>query len=256
MRLCLLASGSKGNAALLDDGHTCLLIDAGLSGRELCRRLDLVGVSADSIDALLITHEHADHIKGLAPMVRRFHIPVHLHTELAGRLADVGRHESVQEFETGAPWQIGEFVVEAFPVSHDSIAPVGFTINGSLGKIGFATDLGMTTRLVECHLQNCKALVIETNHDEEMLRDGPYPWHLKQRIKSNRGHLSNTMSGQLVQNLVWPGLNAIFLAHLSDANNCPQLACRTVQNVLNSQNQCAPQLTLGLQDVPTGWVDL
>lgn len=241
---------------MIADGDTCILIDAGLSAREICRRLDLLGIDPAMLDALLVTHEHSDHIRGLGPLVRRLNIPVYLHTELAGKLADVGRPELVKEFVDGPEWQVAGLSLRAFPITHDACAPVGFVVEGSGGKIGFATDLGIATRLVAQSLRECRALVVETNHDEEMLRDGPYPWSLKQRVRSNHGHLSNMAGGQLLDQLLWPGLDAVFLAHLSETNNEPELARRAVEDVLAQQNQCSPALTIGLQNEPSGWVEL
>lgn len=256
MRISLLASGSKGNAALIDNGDTRILIDAGLSAREICRRMELRGIDPATIDALLVTHEHTDHIRGLGPLVRRLNIPVYLHTDIAGKLADVGKPEAVKEFVDGPEWQLGSLSLQAFSVTHDAGAPVGFVIEGAKGKVGFATDLGIATRLVVQSLQNCQALVVETNHDEEMLRDGPYPWSLKQRVRSNHGHLSNSAGGQLLDQLLWPGLETVLLAHLSDTNNEPELAYRAVDDVLAHQNQCSPDVKVCRQDEPSGWVEL
>jgi phosphoribosyl 1,2-cyclic phosphodiesterase len=133
------------------------------------------------------------------------------------------------------------------------LAPVGFTFSGELGKVGVATDLGVVTRLVTECLQGCRALVVETNHDEEMLRDGPYPWQLKQRVRSHHGHLSNNAGGQLLQDVVWPGLEAVFLGHLSDTNNRPELALQAATGVLAKQNVCAPEVLIGKQNSPVKW---
>lgn len=256
MRFCLLASGSKGNAAILENGQTRLLIDAGLSAREICRRLDLVGVAPESLDALIVTHEHGDHIRGLGPLVRRLDLPVYLHTDLAGRLKDVGRPDAVREFDSGGHWQIGDVDVMAYPVTHDAVAPVGFTFSAEAGKVGFVTDLGIATRLVEQQLHGCRALVLETNHDEMMLRDGPYPWSLKQRVRSNHGHLSNPAAADLLDGLLWDGLENLLLAHLSETNNAPQLALDAVQATLAEQDLCRPAVTVAMQDEPTPWVTL
>lgn len=256
MRFCLLASGSKGNAAIVESGATRLLIDAGLSARELCRRMQLVGVDPASLDALLLSHEHADHLRGLGPLVRRFDLPVYLHTGLAARLADAGRPGLVREFEAGSVWQVGALQIQVFPVTHDATSPVGFTFQSDAGKIGMATDLGIATRLVEQHLLGCRALVVETNHDEQMLRDGPYPWPLKQRVRSSHGHLSNTAAAQLIDRLLWDGLEALVLAHLSETNNLPALARHAVAQVLNSQTLCLPQVKVAAQNVPTGWIEI
>jgi phosphoribosyl 1,2-cyclic phosphodiesterase len=254
MRVCLLASGSKGNSLLVESGRTRLLIDAGLSARELRRRLELVGVAIETIDALLITHEHTDHVRGLGPLVRQFGLPVYLQTDLARHLADVGNPQCVQEFVAGEDFTVNDLTVSPFAVTHDSLAPVGFTFSGERGKIGVATDLGVATRLVMESLRGCRALVLETNHDEEMLRDGPYPWPLKQRVRSAHGHLSNRAGSSLLQDLLWPGLETVFLGHLSETNNRPELALKSVNQVLETQTVCQPQLIVGQQDAPQLWV--
>lgn len=256
MRLCLLASGSKGNAAILEVNRTRILIDAGISARDLARRLELVGIDGQDLDALVITHEHTDHVRGLGPLVRRYNLPVYLHTEIAGQLADIGRTAAVREFAPGQAWSIGDVEVRAFSVTHDAISPVGFTFSCEAGKIGMATDLGAATRLVEQQLMGCRALILETNHDESMLRDGPYPWPLKQRVRSRHGHLSNPAAAELLDSLLWDGLEALVLAHLSATNNLPVLARQAVDRVLSAQTLCAPRVTVGSQSVPTAWVEL
>jgi len=253
MQICLLASGSKGNSLLIQSGQTRLLIDAGLSFRELRRRLDAIGVAAESLSALLVTHEHTDHVRGLGPLVRQLDLPVYLHTDLAGRLVDVGNRHCVREFVDGEDFVVNDLSIRPFAITHDSLAPVGFTLSGEHGKVGIATDLGIATRLVAECLQGCRALVIETNHDEEMLRDGPYPWSLKQRVRSSHGHLSNKAGSALLQGLLWPGLEAVFLGHLSETNNRPELALAAVSQVLGTQTVCAPRVLVGRQHASLGW---
>ncbi len=253
MKICLLASGSKGNAILVESGQTRLLIDAGLSARELRKRLAAVGVEAESLDALLITHEHGDHVRGLGPLVRQLDLPVYLQTDLAGKISDPGKPASVREFADGEEFTIKDLTIRPFAITHDCLAPVGFTLNGEQGKVGVATDLGVVTRLVTDCLQGCRALVLETNHDEELLRDGPYPWSLKQRVRSNHGHLSNHAGSNLLRNLLWSGLETVFLGHLSETNNRPELAVEAVGNVLGRQNICDPQVLLGKQQLPVLW---
>lgn len=253
MKTSLLASGSKGNSVLLESGQTRVLIDAGLSARELRKRLDSVAVEAESIDALLITHEHGDHVRGLGPLVRQLDLPVYLQTDLAGKLPDIGKPECVREFVDGEDFTIKDLTIRPFAVTHDCLAPVGFTLDSEFGKVGVATDLGVATRLVTERLQDCRVLVIETNHDEELLRDGPYPWKLKQRVRSNHGHLSNNAAGDLLQSLLWGGLETVFLGHLSETNNRPELALEVVSAVLEKQTLCEPQILLGQQDRPVSW---
>jgi phosphoribosyl 1,2-cyclic phosphodiesterase len=253
VKVSLLASGSKGNSLLLCSGQSRLLIDAGLSAREITRRLALVDVAADTLDAILVTHEHIDHVRGLGLLSRRHSLPVYLHHALAGFLQDNHGTDTLVEFETGEEFAIGDFAVRAFPVTHDAIATVAFTVTGTFGRIGVATDLGTATRLVAEELRNCRCLVLESNHDENLLRDGPYPWPLKQRIRGSHGHLSNRDSAGLLESLCWEGLETVCLAHLSETNNLPGLAEATAREVLDRQTCCRPNLLLGRQDRPTSW---
>lgn len=253
MKICLLGSGSRGNALLVESGHTRVLIDAGFSAREVCRRLELVGVAPESIDALLVTHEHSDHIRGLGPLVRRLRLPVYIHTDVVGNLKAVGELGSVREFDERQGFLVGDLSIQPFPITHDARSPVGFVIETPAGKVGVATDLGIATRLVAERLQGCHALVLESNHDEELLRDGPYPWALKQRVRSKHGHLSNRDSGALLKQLLWDGLESVLLAHLSETNNCPDLARSVAAAIIHEQNGCDPELLVGRQGVPVSW---
>lgn len=253
MKISLLASGSKGNALLVCAGKSRVLVDAGLSARELGRRLNLAGVEPRDLDGVLVTHEHIDHVRGLGVFSRRWQVPVYAHCAIVSRLADEGHAAGVNEFETGTDLAVGDFSVRAFPVSHDALATVGFTLSSPAGKVGVATDLGLVTRLVSEELRRCRCLVLEFNHDEELLRDGPYPWPLKQRIRSSHGHLANPASAALLENLCWEGLEAVFLAHLSETNNRPELAEAAAASVLARQHRCRPQLAIGCQDRPVGW---
>lgn len=253
MKICLLASGSKGNSILIESGSTKILVDAGLSAREIRKRLELVGVDSHDLSALLITHEHTDHIRGLGPLVRQMKIPVYLQTDLARKLPDIGATEYVREFSEGEEFHFEDVLVRPFAVTHDALAPVGFTFSTEEGKVGLATDLGVVTRLVADCLLGCRALILETNHDDEMLRDGPYPWALKQRVRSNHGHLSNRAGSDLLRHLLWDGLESVFLGHLSETNNRPELALAEVQQVLTAQTHCDPEVVLGKQGMPVMW---
>lgn len=247
MRVCQLASGSQGNALYIESDESRILIDAGLSGRELARRLSSIGVDADDLNAVFVTHEHLDHCRGLGAMARRHHLPLYAHGATLDALPRLGRVRSLNEFDVGDPFVFRDMQVLPFPVTHDAASPVGFTIETRCGKIGIATDLGMPTRLVAQRLRNCRVLVIESNHDEKMLRDGPYPWHLKERIRGSHGHLSNRACADLLQELSWPGLEMVFLAHLSEQNNCPDLAGRMAREVVKSANVCAPRIDVASQ---------
>ncbi len=248
MRVCLLASGSKGNAIYVESGKQGILIDAGLSARELAHRLQGIGVAAEDLNALLVTHEHGDHCRGIGPMARKYQLPVYIHPQALGQLPRIGKLPEVIELDSATTVEFGGMKVKTFPLTHDAAAPLGYTVETAQGKIGVATDLGIATRLVADRLQRCRVLVLETNHDEDMLRDGPYPWPLKQRIRSNHGHLSNKAAAQLLEGLVWEGLEAVFLAHLSEVNNHPDLALDGIRQALDRQSLCNPRLIVGAQE--------
>jgi phosphoribosyl 1,2-cyclic phosphodiesterase len=248
LRVCQLASGSKGNAVYIESGETRILIDAGLSATELRRRLAGIGVSADELHAILVTHEHGDHCRGVGVMARRHRVPVYLHPATHGALPLLGMVPELREFEVGRPFALRDMQIYPFQVSHDAAAPVGFTIDTPEGKIGLATDLGLATRLVAEHLKSCRVLVLESNHDEQLLLDGPYPWHLKQRIRGHHGHLSNAAAAQLLADLLWDGMESVFLAHLSEVNNLPHLAENSARQVLAVQNFCQPSIIIGSQE--------
>jgi phosphoribosyl 1,2-cyclic phosphodiesterase len=253
MNVSLLASGSKGNSLLISSKDGNLLIDAGLSARETVRRLASLGVAPEELTAILVTHEHVDHVRGLELLSRRYRLPVYLHHATAGALAGNQRPATLVEFETGMEFVVAGLAVKSFPVTHDAEAPVGFTVTSSYGTLGLATDLGIATRLVAEELNRCRYLVLESNHDETLLRDGPYPWPLKQRIRSKHGHLSNWESAELLGKLCWDGLEAVFLAHLSETNNHPDLAATAAREVLGRQCCCQPELLIGCQDRPISW---
>lgn len=253
MRVCLLASGSKGNAVYVETRQSRLLIDSGVSLRELKARLGLIGVEVASLDAVFLTHEHDDHCRGLGPLARAHRLPIWSDPDTwRAAMARIGAVPQFHEFRAGETVQFRDLQIETFPVTHDAAACVGFTLESTEGRIGVATDLGIATRLVAQRLTGCRALVLEFNHDEELLRDGPYPWHLKQRIRSNHGHLSNPAAAQLLDGLLWDGLEAVLLAHLSETNNTPGHALTAARQVLDRQNRCGPELILGCQHCPSG----
>lgn len=247
MRVCLLASGSKGNAVFVETGDTRLLIDSGCSAREICLRLNSAGVDPATIDAILVTHEHGDHISGVGSLARRLKVPVMIsYPTLAAGRNRLGKMDPV-EFESGYDFTFRGIRIDPFPITHDACDPVGFLLESGEGRVGVATDLGIATRLVREKLKGCRALVLESNHDEEMLLNGPYPWHLKQRIKSRHGHLSNSESVDLLQDLVHERLEGLFLAHLSEVNNHPDKASEATAAFLAGQTTCNPRLFVGDQ---------
>jgi len=247
VRVCLLASGSKGNSVFVEAGASRVLVDAGLSARELLLRLAAIGVEGQGLDAILISHEHTDHIRGAGALARKLKIPLLAsHPTCRAGCTSIGKTEVI-EFESGCPFTFNDIRIDPFPITHDASDPVGFMIECGEGKIGIATDLGIATRLVAEKLKGCRALVLESNHDEEMLANGPYPWHLKQRIRSRHGHLSNSDSAALLDEIIHPGLEAVFLAHLSEVNNDPVIAFDAATRLVQSRNICSPRLIIGDQ---------
>ncbi|MGD8368046.1 MAG: MBL fold metallo-hydrolase [Desulfobacterales bacterium] len=246
--VCALASGSRGNAIYLSAGSTAILVDAGLSGVELERRMRSRGLCPDRLDALLVSHEHADHIQGVGVLSRRYKLPVFMTEKTRGALPpSVGKIADIRTFASGRSFSIDGLRLEAFPVSHDASEPSGFIFSRNGLKIGLATDLGIATALVRERLRGCRLLILETNHDRRMLEEGPYPWPLKQRIQSRLGHLCNEASRDLLAALVHDGLSHVILAHLSQTNNTPEKALAAVAPALNASRA---KLTVALQDVP------
>ena len=247
MRVCLLASGSKGNSLYVETGRTKLLVDAGLSAREITARLAALGVSGAEIDAIIITHEHCDHVRGAGALARKHDLPVFISYPACREAENLFRSVRRVEFESGSSFEWKDVFIDPFPVTHDTADPVGMVLESREGRIGVATDLGIVTRLVCEKLKGCRVLVLEANHDEELLSNGPYPWHLKQRVKSRHGHLSNSDSAALLAQVTHAGLECLFLAHLSEVNNHPELALKALREPLSAQTICCPQVIIGSQ---------
>jgi phosphoribosyl 1,2-cyclic phosphodiesterase len=223
------------------------LIDAGLSLKEITTRLVNAQIEPASIHAVLVTHEHIDHIRSAGSFARRYKVPVL--TSYATRQAAEHFLQKVEllEFETGYSFTFRNIMVDPFPITHDCCDPVGFVIESCEGKAGTATDLGIVTRLVREKLMGCRALNLESNHDPEMLLNGPYPWALKQRIQSRHGHLSNQDSLELLHDLAHGSLDVVVMAHLSEVNNHPDKVIATTTAFLRDQNCCAPRIVIGEQ---------
>lgn len=244
LSVCILASGSRGNSIYISNGSTSVLVDAGLSGIEIERRLASQGLSPESLDAILVTHEHSDHVSGVGVMARRYDLPVHISSATLNASTAIGRINKVINFSCGQPFRINDLEIHPFSISHDACDPSGFTIQSNGCKIGIATDLGIATAMVKTHLSGSSLLILEANHDPDMLETGPYPWPLKQRIRSRSGHLSNKDSATLLQELAHDKLQHIILAHLSEENNLPALAQKTVMEALPS---CCASISVASQ---------
>lgn len=247
LSVCILASGSKGNAILVADNQTRVLFDAGLSGIEIERRCQAKGFHPEQLDAIVVSHEHSDHIQGVGVLARRFGLPVHI-SKKTGQSAGstLGKIADIRYFKCGNPFSVNTWTISPFSISHDAEDPAGFTILNNGLKIGIATDLGVVTEMVKERLKACHILILEANHDPGMLINGPYPWPLKQRIQSRTGHLSNEDSRELVRALKHKSLQHVVLAHLSETNNTPQKALQEVGPALND---CNTKLHVATQDV-------
>ncbi len=327
VRMTVLASGSRGNATMVTGGRTRVLVDAGLSCRELVKRMLQAGEDPHQLDAILITHEHQDHVQGLSVLARKLAIPVYF-TEathrawmrwmvpqkrmsyadwLAGRKAEAARKAaeataggvepdpqaanpfyreaglqecadeaeafageitgkpvteapaldptalpSVEYFRAGKPFSIGDLQVTAFTIPHDAADPVGFVLEGEGVRVGLATDLGYMPANVSQQLRGCDVLMLESNHDLEMLRDGPYPWSVKQRVMSRVGHLSNTAAAEFLERGYDGQAAYVVLAHLSESNNLPELARIAAEWAMRDRMKLlANRLVIAQQHEPT-----
>lgn len=247
MKICSLASGSKGNCLYLETGDTRVLIDAGLSLRETLLRMEGCGLDPASVHAVLVSHEHIDHIRSAGSFSRKFKTPVVVSHLVRDKMEKQFKKCPLVEFESGTALDFRDLRIDPFPITHDACDPVGFVLESREGRCASATDLGIATRLVREKLRGCRALNLESNHDVEMLMNGPYPWELKQRIKSRHGHLSNAESLDLLFELAHEGLEALVMAHLSEVNNHPDHVVRTTRAFLSDQNICAPAVAIGDQ---------
>ncbi|MBP7829771.1 MAG: MBL fold metallo-hydrolase [Kiritimatiellae bacterium] len=250
LQVCVLASGSSGNCIFVGSERTGILIDAGLSGKETLRRLDLLRIAPDRIRAVCVSHEHNDHTAGLRALQRRHGLDLYAN---AGTIEALRRNPDLNDlawkvFSTGFAFAIGDLTVEPFAVSHDAYEPVGFVIAAGRERVGIATDIGIATGLVRERLKGCRVLVIESNHDERMLKEAERPWHLKQRIAGRQGHLSNASAARLVCELTGPELEHVFLVHLSEECNRQDLALNTARQMLDQAGHARIRVSLTFPD--------
>lgn len=249
-QVCILGSGSSGNAIYIASTKTRLLIDAGLSARQIALRLEQLGVVPESINGICVSHEHGDHVAGLRVLQKRHGIPIYANT---GTLQGIMRQPKSSEisariFQTGSPFEIGDISIEPFSVPHDAYEPVGFRMQTQSSCVGVVTDLGMGTSLIREKLKGCQAIIMESNHDEDLLREAPRPWPLKQRIRSRQGHLSNIDAARLISDSATEALEHVFLSHLSSDCNTPEIAMSTVASQLRLDGLGHISLEISLAD--------
>jgi phosphoribosyl 1,2-cyclic phosphodiesterase len=239
----LLASGSRGNCAVVASSTTRILVDAGISCRETFKRVRTLGERPEQISAILVTHEHSDHVAGLQRLAAKLKVPVFMTAPTHHAWNRCVRDEEgkapelpkLEHFAAGRSFQVGDIAVMPFTIPHDAADPVGFTFRAEGVKIGFATDLGYMPVSVRDHLRGCDVLVMESNHDVEMLRSGPYPWAVKQRVMSRVGHLSNEALAEFFSSDYDGFASYVVLAHLSEQNNHPEVARAAAEQALRGR---------------------
>jgi phosphoribosyl 1,2-cyclic phosphodiesterase len=257
VRVLPLGSGSSGNATLVVFGARRLLVDAGLSGRELTSRLEAVGVTPGSLTAILLSHEHHDHARGLERFAVKHRVPVFTTPEALAALNLAPRHLGAwHPFEPGVPFDADGVRVDPFTIPHDAVNPVGFVLEAQGVRVGIATDLGHATTLVVERLRGCQVLVVEANHDDDMLVRGPYPWALKQRIGGRLGHLSNVEAATLLAATADAECRAVILAHLSESNNTAAKARQTVAAALAAAGRSRYDMRVAARRTPTPAVEI
>ncbi|OQX70558.1 MAG: MBL fold metallo-hydrolase [Candidatus Cloacimonas sp. 4484_275] len=256
----VLASGSKGNSILVKTENTKILIDAGLSGIKISEAIRKINLNENKLKALIISHEHSDHISGAGVVCRKYKIPLFItkQTYLVSRHRLGKIPAGIIHFENGETFQIGDLQISTFPSSHDVVDGVNFVLqkqDENNRKLAIATDLGYSSRLMLLKFQEATTIILESNHDEKMLLEGPYPWELKQRVKSRMGHLSNEQAVAVISQIIHPGLKNIILAHLSEINNKPEIAKNLVESYLKTINLDL-NLIVSSQYEPTPIIDV
>ena len=246
LRFCSLASGSSGNCQYIASEEFGILLDAGLTGKYIEKCFSEIGEKIEDVSGILVSHEHSDHVKGVGVLSRRFNIPIYANTStweaMKDKLGEI-KEENRKTFHTGIDFEVGDITVRPFGISHDAVDPVAFSFRHDKVKISVTTDLGYVNEETKEEMLGSDLLMIESNHDVEMLKMGKYPWFLKKRILGSKGHLSNETAGEVIAEMVGGSrpVTHVLLGHLSRENNFPELAFETVKGVLASK-----KITMGL----------
>lgn len=252
LEISVLGSGSRGNATLVRTEKTSVLIDAGFTCKQITLRMAEAGWSPDRLDGIVVSHEHSDHIRGLRVLNRRHEQTLYASEATLDtpevRATELGRTVSIT---AGESFSIGDIDITPFTIPHDAADPLGFIIEAEGIRLGHVTDIGFPTELARHHLRGCHALVLESNHDRDMLINGPYPWPVKQRIMSRSGHLENTDAAVLLADVLHGDLQTVLLAHLSQQNNSPDAASTSFATMLDEKaNGHRPRVIVTSQDTP------
>ena len=258
VKLTILGSGSGGNCAYVETAEARILVDAGFSPRQIRQRLAGIGRAPENLTAILVTHEHTDHIQGLTGIAQKLNIPVYCNRATKDEFESILEARfDCQLFNTGASFEIADVLVDTFTIPHDAQDPVGFLLRTAAGNIGFVTDLGHMTKLVVERTCAANVLVLESNHDVKMLQDCPRrSWSLKQRILGRHGHLSNEAAAEAVAQIMSADLRHLYLAHLSRECNRPELAHYVMAEQLHHIGATHVKLQLTAQDVPCSTLTL
>jgi phosphoribosyl 1,2-cyclic phosphodiesterase len=260
LSLTVLGSGSSGNCAVVRTERTRLLIDAGLSGRQIMLRLEAVGLRLEDLDGVLLTHEHCDHTAGLDVLCRRHQVPLFA-TPLTQESLMQGTFRKATPrwklMQTGAPFDFQDLRIECFPVPHDAVDPVGFVIADEESRLGVLSDVGFVTNLIRDRLRGAHTLFVEANYDGPLLEaDTRRPWATKQRISGRHGHLSNEQTAELLQTLAHEELHHVVLGHLSDDCNCPDVALKKMTAVLRNAGALETNVVCAKRSVPLPWMEV
>jgi phosphoribosyl 1,2-cyclic phosphodiesterase len=258
-KTAVIASGSKGNSIIIATDTTKIILDAGISTMRITDFLYQNHLTRDHISAIIVSHEHSDHTRGVGSLARKTKKPVFItrptYFECTRNLGDIPQ---IQYFSPGDEFSIGDIIVQAFSASHDAVDGCNFTFkqkNNDSAKLAVATDLGFSSKVTINRLQDVTTLILESNHDEQMLMEGPYPWKLKQRVKSSLGHLSNDQAIGVIIQVLHDNLHNLVLAHLSETNNAPEIAETKMRDYLE-QVRHNLNLVIALQDSPTPFIDI
>jgi len=247
LHVTVLGSGSAGNCSVVESAGTRVLVDAGLSARQIVNRLAEIGVDPASLEGILITHEHIDHVCGLQVFLKKYRVPIYCN-RMTGEALKLNGATEMRIFQTRSGFEVGDIAIETFDVPHDAAEPVGFVLSCSESVLGFVTDLGFATAAIRERIRNAHTLVVEANHDEKLLQDDTKrPWAVKQRIMSRHGHLSNLAAAKMVGEVLHDGMRRVVLGHLSHDCNSPELAISTVREHLATLGGPIPEIHCATQ---------